>query len=104
MLSRKTKQSQAIVAWTPLEGASCHGVSSKSSTTDICDETRKVLDSSIDSTEIVQALHETARMFQVAIEKQKSLTKGPLFTKAWLGIDHNAWIKSISYQVLSLPI
>ena len=87
-----------------MDGASCHGVSSKSSTTDICDETRKVLDSSIDSTEIVQALHETARMFQVAIEKQKSLTKGPLFTKAWLGIDPNAWVKSISYQVLSLPI
>ncbi|KAI5053986.1 hypothetical protein GOP47_0031121, partial [Adiantum capillus-veneris] len=66
------------------------------------DHTRRMLDASLDCTsmdmDMLQALHETARMFHVAIEEEQSLTKGPWFAKAWIGVDHSAWIKSIAYQ------
>jgi diphthamide synthase subunit DPH2 len=107
MPGRKKKQSRAM-AQNPLDGVLCRVFPSESSTTERYDETRNFFDSSIYSTvintDIVQNIHESARMFQVAFEKHKSLTKGPLFTKAWLGVDHNAWIRSISYQVLPLTI
>lgn len=102
---RRVKRLHALASSAPSEkGVACHGtpITNTNTNTDIWDEARKMLDASLDSMatdrDMVQALHETARMFQVAIEKQRSLTKGPWFTKAWLGIDHNAWIKSIAYQ------
>ncbi|KAH9542515.1 hypothetical protein CY35_13G011400 [Sphagnum magellanicum] len=48
---------------------------------------------------LVQALHETARMLQSAMEEQSTLTRGPWFAQKWLGIDKNAWLKSLAYQV-----
>ncbi|KAH9317532.1 hypothetical protein KI387_019301, partial [Taxus chinensis] len=50
------------------------------------------------SNDLVQSLHEAARVFELAIEQQSSLTQGPWFAKAWLGIDKNAWIKTLAYQ------
>jgi len=32
------------------------------------------------------------------IEHSKS-SKGSWFPKAWMGVDNNAWIKSLSYKV-----
>lgn len=95
---------QALASAAPSEeGIQCHDPTTTKETTEVWDEARKMLDASLGSTaadtDMVQMLHETARMFQVAIEKQKSLIKGLWFTKAWLGIDHNAWIKAIAYQV-----
>jgi hypothetical protein len=50
---------------------------------------------------LVQALHETARMLQSAMEEQSTLTRGPWFAQKWLGIDKNAWLKSLAYQANS---
>lgn len=50
------------------------------------------------SNDLVQCLHDAARVFELAIENQGSLTQGPLFSKSWLGIDQNAWVKTLSYQ------
>ncbi|CAM6050673.1 unnamed protein product [Sphagnum compactum] len=48
---------------------------------------------------LVHLLHETARMLQSAMEEQSTLTQGPWFAQKWLGIDKNAWLKSLAYQV-----
>jgi hypothetical protein len=49
---------------------------------------------------LVQSLHEAARIFELAIKEQGSLSKISWFSTAWLGIDTNAWLKTVSYQVL----
>lgn len=49
---------------------------------------------------LVHALHETARVFLAGLEMQKTLASRPWFPqKLWLGVDKNAWMKSLSYQV-----
>ncbi|CAN5957392.1 unnamed protein product [Sphagnum jensenii] len=48
---------------------------------------------------LVHLLQETARMLQSAMEEQSTLTRGPWFAQKWLGIDKNAWLKSLAYQV-----
>jgi hypothetical protein len=50
---------------------------------------------------LVHLLHETARMLQSAMEEQSTLTRGPWFAQKWLGIDKNAWLKSLAYQANS---
>lgn len=50
---------------------------------------------------LVQSLHEAARNFELAIKERGSLTKISWFSAAWLGVDRNAWVKTLSYQVLS---
>lgn len=47
---------------------------------------------------IVTALHEHAERLRVALVEQESLTKGPWFAQKWLGIDKNAWMRSVGYQ------
>ncbi|XP_062168200.1 uncharacterized protein LOC133874321 isoform X2 [Alnus glutinosa] len=47
---------------------------------------------------LVQSLHEAARIFELAIKEQGSLSKISWFSTAWLGIDTNAWLKTVSYQ------
>ncbi|KAK4582744.1 hypothetical protein RGQ29_025785 [Quercus rubra] len=47
---------------------------------------------------LVQTLHEAARIFELAIKEQGSLSKISWFAAAWLGVDRNAWVKSVSYQ------
>ncbi|KAI3696864.1 hypothetical protein L6452_29455 [Arctium lappa] len=53
---------------------------------------------------LVQSLHDAARVFELAIKGQTSGSKLPWFPTAWLGVDQNAWLKTLSYQasVLSL--
>lgn len=48
---------------------------------------------------LVQSLHEAARIFELAIKEQVSLAKISWFSAAWLGVDKNAWVKTLSYQV-----
>eukprot|EP01018_Ginkgo_biloba_P012128 Gb_31732 [translate_table: standard] len=50
------------------------------------------------SNDLVQSLHDAARVFEMAMEQQSSLIQGLWFAKAWLGIDKNAWVKTLSYQ------
>uniref|UniRef100_A0A2N9F8I6 LETM1-like protein n=1 Tax=Fagus sylvatica TaxID=28930 RepID=A0A2N9F8I6_FAGSY len=47
---------------------------------------------------LVQSLHEAARNFELAIKERGSLTKISWFSAAWLGVDRNAWVKTLSYQ------
>lgn len=48
---------------------------------------------------LVQSLHDAARVFELAIKEQSSLSKLSWFSTAWLGADRNAWVKALSYQV-----
>ncbi|KAJ7548160.1 hypothetical protein O6H91_07G000700 [Diphasiastrum complanatum] len=52
----------------------------------------------VEGTNLAQALHEGARMFQLAIEEQESLTRGSWLVKQWIDFDKKAWIKLLSYQ------
>ncbi|XP_018820044.1 uncharacterized protein LOC108990507 [Juglans regia] len=47
---------------------------------------------------LVQSLHEAARIFELAIKQQDSLLKISWLSTAWLGVDRNAWMKTLSYQ------
>lgn len=50
---------------------------------------------------LVHALHEAAAVFQSAMEEHESLTRGPWFAQKWLGIDKNAWMRSLAYQAIT---
>ncbi|XP_077230297.1 uncharacterized protein LOC143863504 [Tasmannia lanceolata] len=47
---------------------------------------------------LIQSLHDAARVFELAIKEHSSLSKISWFSKAWLGVDKNAWVKTLSYQ------
>ncbi|KAA8516772.1 hypothetical protein F0562_017030 [Nyssa sinensis] len=47
---------------------------------------------------LLQLLHDAARVFELAIKEQSSLSKISWFSTAWLGVDRNAWVKALSYQ------
>lgn len=99
---KRLKRLKTLASSAPSEnGLQCYDPTTREPNMEI-DHTRRMLDASLDGTsmdmDMLQALHETARMFHAAIEKERSLTKGPWFAKAWLGVDHSAWIKSIAYQ------
>lgn len=51
------------------------------------------------STGLVQSLHDAARVLELAI-REKSSSKLSWFSTAWLGVDNNAWVKALSYQVI----
>ncbi|GFP97208.1 hypothetical protein PHJA_001864900 [Phtheirospermum japonicum] len=65
-------------------------------------EIRYKLDQSLQdedyNTGLVQLLHDAARVFELAIKEQNSLSKISWFSTAWLGVDKNAWAKALSYQ------
>lgn len=73
-----------------------------STSTDV-DEIRVQLNQSLHgedhSNGLVQSLHDAARAFELAIKEQSSLSKLTWFSTAWLGVDRNAWVKTLSYQV-----
>lgn len=66
------------------------------------EETRSKLNASLQlndtGVDYVQALHEAARKFQLAMEQHGSLHKNGWFAKSWLGVDHVSWIKPLAYQ------
>eukprot|EP00262_Sarcandra_glabra_P006652 TRINITY_DN19043_c0_g1_i1.p1 TRINITY_DN19043_c0_g1~~TRINITY_DN19043_c0_g1_i1.p1 ORF type:complete len:929 (+),score=183.48 TRINITY_DN19043_c0_g1_i1:66-2852(+) len=47
---------------------------------------------------LIQSLHDAARVFELAIIEYSSLLKISWFSTAWLGVDKNAWMKTLSYQ------
>lgn len=46
---------------------------------------------------LVQSLHDAARVFELAIRAQISGSKLSWFSA--VGVDQNAWVKALSYQV-----
>lgn len=84
------------------DGVTLNGSPQASSSSDL-EEMRVKLDQSVQgedySTGLVQSLHDAARVFELAIKAQGSLSKSSWFSTAWLGVDKTAWIKALSYQV-----
>ncbi|MBA0567143.1 hypothetical protein Golob_011899 [Gossypium lobatum] len=76
--------------------------SPQTSTSTEVDEIRVQLNQSLHgedhSNGLVQSLHDAARAFELAIKEQSSLSKLTWFSTAWLGVDRNAWVKTLSYQ------
>lgn len=84
------------------DGITVNGTPQATSSSDV-EEVREKLNWSLnnESDSLVQFLHELARVFELAIKEQNSFSKFPWFATTWLGVDRNAWVKSLSYQVLS---
>nr|GLL36433.1 uncharacterized protein LOC109182128 [Ipomoea trifida] len=76
--------------------------SPKPSTSGDIEEMRAKLALSLESEDnsygLVQALHDAARVFELGIRQQVSLSRMPWFSTAWLGVDKTAWVKVLSYQ------
>lgn len=47
---------------------------------------------------LVQSIHDAARSIELALIEHSKLPKSSWFPKTWLGVENNAWIKSLSYQ------
>ncbi|CAN1277504.1 hypothetical protein LINPERPRIM_LOCUS16342 [Linum perenne] len=47
---------------------------------------------------LVQALHDAARAFELAIKERGLISKFSWFSAGWLGSDGSAWLKTLSYQ------
>ncbi|KAG2579419.1 hypothetical protein PVAP13_6NG279200 [Panicum virgatum] len=47
---------------------------------------------------LVQSIHDAARSIELAFIEHSKSSKGSWFPKAWMGVDNNAWIKSLSYK------
>ncbi|KAM3190425.1 hypothetical protein ACQJBY_068513 [Aegilops geniculata] len=50
------------------------------------------------STGLVQSIHDAARSIELAFLDHSKSSINSWFPKMWLGVDNNAWIKSLSYQ------
>ncbi|CAA6668480.1 unnamed protein product [Spirodela intermedia] len=50
------------------------------------------------SSRLVQSLHDAARSIELALTEYSSSVKSSWFSKAWIGVDKNAWTRTISYQ------
>lgn len=85
------------------DGVTVNGTPQASANSDV-EEMRAKLSRSLntDGDGLVQFLHESARVFELAIKEQSPFSKLAWFSTAWLGVDRNAWVKALSYQVRSL--
>jgi hypothetical protein len=67
------------------------------------EEIRLKLDKALQTDDIshglVQSIHDAARSIELAFLEHDKSTKDSWFSKAWIGVDNTAWIKSLSYQV-----
>ncbi|WJX79541.1 hypothetical protein P8452_62653 [Trifolium repens] len=47
---------------------------------------------------LLQSLYDAARVFELEIKEQNSLSRVSLFSTVWFGVDRNAWEKTLPYQ------
>ncbi|KAJ6316449.1 hypothetical protein OIU78_019689 [Salix suchowensis] len=83
------------------DGVTVNGSPSASTSSDVEEMGLKFNHSLLgdDSTDkLVQSLHDAARVFEVAIKEQYSLSKFSWLSTAWLGVDRNAWVKTLCYE------
>jgi len=84
------------------DGVTVNGTPSASANSDV-EDMRVQLNQSLQGEDsgdkLVQSLHDAARVFEVAIKEQGLLSKFSWLSTAWLGIDRNAWVKTLCYQV-----
>uniref|UniRef100_A0A2C9VET3 LETM1-like protein n=2 Tax=Manihot esculenta TaxID=3983 RepID=A0A2C9VET3_MANES len=83
------------------DGVTVNGSPSASTSSNV-EELRVKLNQSLQSEDygdrLVQSLHDAARVFELAIKGQGLLSKLSWFSTGWLGVDRNAWVKTLSYQ------
>ncbi|KAI3851711.1 hypothetical protein MKW92_000912 [Papaver armeniacum] len=83
------------------DGVTVNGTSQSSPDGGV-EEMRVKLDQSLQGEDysdgLIQSLHDAARVFELGLIKQISLLKSSWFSAGWLGVDKNAWVKSLSYQ------
>ncbi|XP_039028288.1 uncharacterized protein LOC120162181 [Hibiscus syriacus] len=83
------------------DGVTSNGTLQTSTSTDV-DGIRTKLNQSLVgedySNGLVQSLHDAARVFELSIKEQGSIAKLSWFSTAWIGVDRNAWVKTLSYQ------
>ncbi|VAI75522.1 unnamed protein product [Triticum turgidum subsp. durum] len=63
-------------------------------------ELDKALQNEDISTGLVQSIHDAARSIELAFLDHSKSSINSWFPKMWLGVDNNAWIKSLSYQFI----
>lgn len=84
------------------DGVTVNGRPQASTSSDVEEITVK-LDRSLQGEDytdgLVQSLHDAARICELAIKERSSQSKISWFTTAWLGVDRNSWVKTLSYQV-----
>ncbi|WVZ92442.1 hypothetical protein U9M48_038506 [Paspalum notatum var. saurae] len=82
-------------------GVSVNGAPQVGSTSNI-EEVRLKLNKALQSEDIsnglVQSIHDAARSVELAFIEHSKSSKRSWFRKTWLGVENNAWIKSLSYQ------
>lgn len=83
------------------DGVSVNG-SSRPTTSSDMEEMRLKLDISLQGEDngsgLVQSLHDAARVIELGLRQQGSLSRVSWFSTAWLGGDRTIWIKELSYQ------
>ncbi|KAH9674478.1 LETM1 domain-containing protein [Citrus sinensis] len=83
------------------DGVTVNGSPQASTSSDV-EEMRVKLNQSLQGNDyndgLVQSLHDAARVFELAIKEKGSVSKLSWLSTAWLGVDRNAWIKTLSYQ------
>ncbi|XP_072988729.1 uncharacterized protein [Typha latifolia] len=97
---RARRMMREIPLASPDDGVTVNGIPQTTSSSDM-EQMRVELDQTLQSEELssglIQAIHDAARAIELAILEHSS-SKSPWFSKAWLGVDKNAWIKTLSYQ------
>ena len=99
----KTKRARNILPFASADdGVAVNGTSEASTSSDV-EAMRVSLDQALKNEDyndgLVQSLYDAARFFELAIKEQSSLSKVSWFSAAWIGVDKNAWAKTLSYQV-----
>ncbi|XP_057534023.1 uncharacterized protein LOC130812535 [Amaranthus tricolor] len=98
----KTKRARNILPFASADdGVAVNGTSEASTSSDV-EAMRVSLDQALKNEDyndgLVQSLYDAARFFELAIKEQSSLSKVSWFSAAWIGVDKNAWAKTLSYQ------
>lgn len=101
-LQRARKVRRATPFASPDDGVTVNGVPQTSSSSEL-EQMRVKLDRALQnedlSSGLIQSIHDAARAIELAILEHSSSLKDTWFRKTWLGVDKNAWVKTLSYQV-----
>ncbi|XP_054796851.1 uncharacterized protein LOC129302182, partial [Prosopis cineraria] len=83
------------------DGVTVNGSPQAKASTDL-EKMRMKLNKSLEDEDIcdglLQSLYDASRVFELAIKEQSMFSRASWFSTAWLGIDQNAWAKTLSYQ------
>ncbi|XP_065855177.1 uncharacterized protein [Euphorbia lathyris] len=102
LASHKTRRMGPFFSFSSADDSVSVNGSPQPSTSSNVDEMRIKLSQTLqgedDGSRLVQYLHDAARVFELSIKEQGYLSKLSWFSTAWVGVDRNAWVKTLSYQ------